>query len=74
MQTTGFGEGRQDGLAHDPKELVGQVRRLAGIGPAYEVVRLVGDGEALIHVFSTGEEVELTIAEILGDPITETIP
>ena len=74
MQTTGFGEERQDELARDPKELVGQVRRLGGIGPAYEVLLLVSESRALIHVFESGEEVALKIEDILLDPITETIP
>ena len=74
MQTTGFGEERQAELASDPKELVGQVRRIAGVGPAYEVLRLVGDSKALIHVFESGEEVALKIEDIMNDPISETIP
>ena len=74
MQTSGFGEERQQGLVHDPKELVGQVRRIAGIGPAYEVLKLVGDSRALIHVFESGEEVALKIEDIVNDPISETIP
>jgi hypothetical protein len=74
MQTAGFGEERQDGLAFDPKDLVGQVRRLSEFGPAYEVVKLVSGSRALIRVFSTGEEVELRIEDIVTDPISETIP
>ena len=74
MQTTGFGEERQDVPALDPKELVGQVRRLGEFGPAYEVLKLVEDSKALIHVFSSGEEVALKIEDIMSDPISETIP
>jgi hypothetical protein len=74
MQTAGFGEERQAALRSNPQELVGQVRRIAGIGPAYEVLRLVGESKALIHVFESVEEVALKIEDIVNDPISETIP
>ncbi len=74
MTALGFGETEQAGLSVNPERLVGQVRRIAGVGPAYSVVRLVGTSKALIHVFQSGEEVELEVADILKDPITETIP
>lgn len=74
MSAQGFGEREQVGLSDSPESLVGQVRRIAGIGPAYSVVRLVGSSKALIHVFQSGEEVELEVEDIFKDPITETIP
>ena len=74
MQTTGFGEERQAELVHDPKELVGQFRRFGEFGPAYEVLRIVDAKTAFIHVYTNGEELNYSIAEILSDPVTETIP
>ena len=74
MQTQGFEEERQAELKCGPNDLVGQVRRVAGVGPAYEVLRFVGESKAMIHVFESGEEVALKIEDILLDPITETIP
>ena len=73
MQTGGFEEEKSAYIAN-PKSLVGEVRRIAGIGPAYEVLRLVGDSRAMIRVFESGEEVALKIEDILRDPISETIP
>ena len=75
MTARGFGEQEQSGLSvADMKNLVGQVRRIAGVGPAYTVVKLVGTSKALIHVIESGEEVALKVEDILNDPITETIP
>jgi hypothetical protein len=74
MHTAGFGEAEQAGFVAAPSNLVGQVRRIAGVGPAYEVLKLVGDARAMIRVFESGEEVALKVADILRDPLTETIP
>jgi hypothetical protein len=74
MTAQGFRESEQAALAVDPKSLVGQLRRIAGVGPAYSVVKLVGQSKALVHVIESGEEVELKVEDILKDPITETIP
>ena len=74
MQTQGFGESPQASLGGDPKVRVGQVRRIAGIGPAYEVLKLLAGDRALIHVFESGEEVALKIEDVANDPISETIP
>ena len=64
MQNGGMKESETAYAFVDPKTLVGQVRRLSEFGPAYEVLKLVGDSKALIHVFSTGEEVALKIEDI----------
>ena len=48
--------------------LVGQFRRIAGIGPAYEVLRIVSETEARIMVVESGEEVDYPIADIFLDP------
>ena len=74
MQNVGMREAETAYVFGDPKQLVGTVRRIAGAGPAYEVLKLVGDSKALIHVFASGEEVALKIEDIMADPITETIP
>ena len=74
MQKGGMREAETGNVFGDPKQLVGSVRRLSEFGPAYEVLKLVSDSEALIHVFSTGEGVALKIEDIMSDPISETIP
>ena len=74
MQNGGMREAETAYVFSDPKQLVGTVRRLGEFGPAYEVLKVVSDSKALIHVFSTGEEVALKIEDIMTDPISETIP
>ena len=54
--------------------LVGQVRRFGDEGPAYEIVELVEDDEVLIEVVYSGERVTLPVAEVMTDPIAETVP
>ncbi|MFO1172025.1 MAG: hypothetical protein U1E49_13795 [Hyphomicrobiaceae bacterium] len=75
MTAQGFGEQEQAGLpVGDAQRLVGQVRRIAAIGPAYTVVKLIGSSKALIHVIESGEEVALKVEDILKDPVTDSIP
>jgi len=56
------------------QNLVGQIRRLGPDGPAYEIVDLDKTGKVKIEVIDTGETVTCPLAEILKDPMAETIP
>jgi len=58
----------------DATGLVGQVRRFGEEGPAYEIVELAEDDEVLIEVVYSGERITLPFAEVMADPIAETIP
>ena len=49
-------------------KLVGQFRRIAGVGPAYEVLQIVNGTHARIQVVESGEEVDYPISDILLDP------
>ena len=52
----------------DPQALVGSLRRIAGIGPAYEVLRIIDDRNAPILVLESGQEADYPIADVLLDP------
>jgi len=62
------------GYLSDPRKLVGQFRRFGDAGPAYEVLRIDSEDEAWIRVVFSEEELAYPIAEIVVDPIAETIP
>jgi hypothetical protein len=71
----GFEEGSQSKYgADDPRSLIGQFRRFGEAGPAYEIMRIVDKDQAWICVVYSEEELAYPIAEILQDPIAETIP
>ena len=79
--TAGKGRTKRSGFREDaaqyassPPDLVGQFRRLGDDGPAYEVIDLAGGDEALIEVVYSSERVTIPIADIMNDPIAETIP
>ena len=67
---------KEDGATYltESASLVGQYRRFSEYGPAYEVLELAENDEALIEVVYSGERVTVAIAEIMADPIAETIP
>jgi hypothetical protein len=71
---SGFDEEPSPYIAGLQSDLPGQVRRLGEAGPAYEVVELVDEDEALVEVVYSGERVTLAVRDILTDPIAETIP
>jgi hypothetical protein len=73
MQIRGFEEAKAAYLS-DPRRLIGQVRRFGDAGPAYEILRIDSNDEAWIRVVFSGEELAYPIAEIVADPIAETIP
>lgn len=53
----------------EPKQLLGQFRRLGETGPVYEVVALKdGNKLAEIEIPETGEKATLTVAEVLANP------
>ena len=73
METPGFEEDKADYVA-DPRSLIGQIRRLGSAGPAYEIMEIDGDGNVVIEVIESDERVTFPLAEILEDPMAETIP
>lgn len=74
MQAGGFEETQTAYTSDDPRSLIGQIRRLGSAGPAYEIVGLDDAGNVLTEVIYSGEKVTFTIAEVLEDPMAETIP
>jgi hypothetical protein len=73
MQAHGFEETYAAYLS-DPHKLVGQFRRFGEAGPAYEILRIDSKVDAWIRVVYSEEELAYPIAEIVADPIAETIP
>ena len=78
MQSPGFEETRPTYIADDPRKLIGQIRRLGSAGPAYEImceIMCVDDASnVVIEVIYSGERVTCPLAEVLEDPMAETIP
>lgn len=73
MQSRGFEE-TQDDYAADPHRLIGTYHRIGHYGPAYEVVAIKSDKLAKIALLETGEEVDYSIEDILGDPHPDEEP
>ena len=74
METPGFKEDKATCLAEDPRSLTSQIRRLGSAGPAYEIMDIDADGDVVIEVIYADERVTFPLAEILEDPMAETIP
>jgi hypothetical protein len=74
MQVHGFEETLSAYLSGDASSLVGQFRRFGSEGPAYEILRMSSTDEAWIKVVYSEEELAYPIADILADPVAETIP
>jgi virulence-associated protein VapD len=72
-RATGFQEDATV-YAAGPSELIGQVRRFGDEGPAYEVMELLPNDEVLVEVIYSEERLALPVAEVLADPMAETIP
>ena len=70
----GFEETQATYAADDPRALVGQIRRLGSAGPAYEIMKVDSSGDVHIEIIVSGEEVVFPLAEVLEDPMAETIP
>ena len=74
MQNRGFEETKSAYVHDDPGKLIGQIRRLGDYGPAYEIISMDSAGNVVTEVIETGEQVTFPLAEVLGDPMAETIP
>jgi len=74
MQNRGFEETQSAHLSDDPRRLIGQIRRFGQAGPAYEVISLNDASKVVIEVIYSGERVTCTVAEVLEDPMAETVP
>lgn len=55
-------------------DLVGQFRRLGSAGPAYEIMKVDDDGTVHVELVYNDEKMKFPLAEVLEDPIAETIP
>ncbi len=74
MTAGGFHEAQAAFVSSDARDFVGQVRRFGPFGPAYEVVDMAQEGEVTISVIESGERLAYPVADLIGDPIAETIP
>jgi hypothetical protein len=74
MAQNGFEEAQASYSHTGIAAFVGQVRRFGAFGPAYEVVDVKETGELVIYVFDNGETLNYSVAELLADPIAETVP
>lgn len=70
----GFEETQAKYAAFDPLQLIGQFRRLGEAGPAYEVMGIDENGNVMVEIVYSDERVSFPMAEILQDPIAETLP
>ena len=74
MQNPGFEETQTAYAADDPRALIGQFRRFGPDGPAYEIMSIDDAGRVHVEVVYSDEKVICSVAEVLEDPIAETIP
>lgn len=74
MQSRGFEETQAAYGIDDPRKLVGQFRRLGPDGPAYEIMDVDNAGNVSIEIVYSDEKVICPLAEVLDDPLAETIP
>ena len=70
----GFDEAKAAYIADDLQKLIGQIRRLGEYGPAYEIMSIDDKNIVTIEVIESDERVVFPLAEILEDPMAETIP
>ncbi len=54
--------------------LIGTFRRIGPYGPSYEVVAIIDEDTARIALLETGEEVQYSVQDILGDPDPDDVP
>ena len=73
MQPRGFEEAQSTYVA-TTMDLVGQVRRFGAQGPAYEVMGTRANGDLMIAVVETGEQLDYPLIDFLADPIALTVP
>jgi hypothetical protein len=74
MVTKGFEEAQAAFFEDSAAGFVGEVRRFGPDGPAYEVVDRSGPGEVRIVVVQSGEQLDYPIADLLADPVADTVP
>ena len=74
MDKSGFEDVQAKYADFDPQTLVGQFRNLGSHGPAYEIMSVSPNGEVVIEIVYSNERLTETLAEVLQDPIAETIP
>ena len=74
MQPKGFEETQSAYAADDPRKLIGQFRRLGSAGPAYEIMKVDDDGTVHVELVYNDEKLTYPLAEVLEDPLAETIP
>ena len=74
MHNRGFEETQSTYAADDPRALIGQIRRLGEAGPAYEIMSIDDKGNVVVEIIESDERVTMPIAEVLEDPMAETIP
>ena len=72
--TTGFQEEPTKFEVGRGDDIVGQIRRLGSAGPAYEIMKVDPNGDVHIEIIVSGEKVVFPLAEVLEDPMAETIP
>ena len=74
MAVAGFEEKQTTYASGDPSQLVGQFRRFGPDGPAYQIMAVDNSGLVHVEVVYSDEKVVCPLAEVLEDPIAETIP
>jgi len=75
MRNDGFREELTAYAKDDPHQLIGQIRRLGSAGPAYEIMNVDEvAGVVVIEIIESDERVTSPLAEVLLDPMAETIP
>jgi hypothetical protein len=74
MHSRGFEEAHAAHLFADTSSLVGQVRRFGEAGPAYQVIGMEEPDKVFVEVIYSGERVTCAVADVLDDPMAETIP
>ncbi|MFM9940018.1 MAG: DUF5397 family protein [Hyphomicrobiaceae bacterium] len=70
----GFEEAQATYLQDSGKPFIGEVRRFGVDGPAYEVMGFTALGDAEIQVIETGERLDYALADVMADPLAETVP
>jgi hypothetical protein len=70
----GFEEEQVSYETEDPRKLIGQFRRLGSAGPAYQIMAVDPDGTVHVELVYNDEKLKFPMAEVLEDPIAETIP
>jgi hypothetical protein len=74
MTIRGFEEAQSSFVPADTRQFIGEVRRFGPFGPAYEVVDTAPEREMTIIVIETGEKLQYPLADLLADPMAETVP